>query len=518
MNLDPTTTKYLIRARIKADGVIEKPDVVGAVFGQTEGLLGNELDLRDLQKSARIGRIEVDIDSKKGKSEGIIHLPSSLDKVETAILAAALESIDRVGPCKAEIKVERVEDVRVVRRKTIIDRAKVLLNQILEESKGESDLLTEEVRSAVQTAEIVQWGPDRLPAGPNIGRSDAILVVEGRKDVLNLLKCGIKNAIAIEGTSVPKSIQEISKERITTAFVDGDRGGELIMRELLQTCEVDFVARAPPTREVEELPQKLVMKSLKNKIPAEQFAEMYGIAMPKREKEKAPAHLLLKKADAALPAEYHQEGAGFGPAPTEVREAAGEAPRARPEMERPERREPERREPREPREERREDRGPGRGGDRERGGRGDRGGDRDQKPGLFQRLRGGERREAPREAPREERGDREERREAPSPGKKLNPDQEKYKGILDSIAGSLTAVLLDKSGAELKRDIAVRELAETLKTGQNGIGAVVFDGVITQRLLDIAAEKQIPTIVGVKLGNVTKQPTEVTIWTRSDLS
>lgn len=505
MNLDPTTTKYLIRARIKADGVIEKPDVVGAVFGQTEGLLGNELDLRDLQKSARIGRIEVEIDSKKGKSEGIIHLPSSLDKVETAILAAALESIDRVGPCKAEIKVERVEDVRVVRRKTIIDRAKVLLNQILEESKGESDLLTEEVRTAVQTAEIVQWGPDRLPAGPNIGKSDAILIVEGRKDVLNLLKCGIKNAIAIEGTSVPKSIQELSKERISTAFVDGDRGGELIMRELLQTCEVDFVARAPPTREVEELPQKLVMKALKNKIPAEQFAEMYGIAMPKREKEKAPAHLLLAKADAALPAEYHKEPGGAPPV------AVTEPPVSRPPLERQER--PERGERRErpgdrergerpergPRDERRDQ--PPRGGDR----------DREQKPGLFQRLRGGERRE-------ERREEREERAPAPSMGKKLNPDQEKFKGILDSIAGSLTAVLLDKSGAEMKRDIAVRELAETLKQGSNGIGAVVFDGVITQRLLDIAAEKQIPTIVGVKLGNVTKQPTEVTIWTRSDLS
>ena len=57
MVIDPATTKYLIKAHIKADGIIEKSDVVGAIFGQTEGLLGDELDLRELQRSARVGRI-----------------------------------------------------------------------------------------------------------------------------------------------------------------------------------------------------------------------------------------------------------------------------------------------------------------------------------------------------------------------------------------------------------------------------------------------------------------------------
>src|SRR5438445_148598 len=124
MNIDPSTTKYLIQARLEAEGIVEKPDVVGAVFGQTEGLLGEELDLRDLQKSGRIGRIEVDVQSKKGRSEGTILIPSSLDQVETSILAAALETIDRVGPCKATIKVDKVEDVRVTKRNRIIERAR----------------------------------------------------------------------------------------------------------------------------------------------------------------------------------------------------------------------------------------------------------------------------------------------------------------------------------------------------------------------------------------------------------
>src|SRR5438445_792931 len=124
MNIDPSTTKYLIQARLEAEGIVEKPDVVGAVFGQTEGLLGEELDLRDLQKSGRIGRIEVDVQSKKGRSEGTILIPSSLDQVETSILAAALETIDRVGPCKATIKVDKVEDTRVTKRNKIIERAR----------------------------------------------------------------------------------------------------------------------------------------------------------------------------------------------------------------------------------------------------------------------------------------------------------------------------------------------------------------------------------------------------------
>src|SRR5256712_6626972 len=277
MTIDPGTMKYLISARLETDGIVEKPDVVGAIFGQTEGLLGEELDLRDLQKSGRIGRIEVEIDSRKGRSAGLVYIPSSLDQVETSIMAAALETIDRVGPCKAQIKVEKVEDVRITKRNKIIERAKQLLTSMLEGSKATGMDLLDEVRASVQVSAIVSYATERLPAGPNIDDSDAIIVVEGRQDVLNLLRSGIKNAIAVEGTNVPKTVQELSKEKVVTAFVDGDRGGDLILRGLLQVAEVDFIARAPRGREVEELTQKQIMKSLRNKIPAEQFVEMYGL-------------------------------------------------------------------------------------------------------------------------------------------------------------------------------------------------------------------------------------------------
>ena len=101
-------------------------------------------------------------------------------------------------------------------------------------------------------------------------------MVEGRADVLNLLKHGIKNAIAVEGTSIPETIIKLSKERIVTAFTDGDRGGELILKELLQVADVDYVARAPEGKEVEELTKKEIVKALRSKVPAEQvITEMF---------------------------------------------------------------------------------------------------------------------------------------------------------------------------------------------------------------------------------------------------
>ncbi len=499
MIIDPSTTKYLIKARINADGVIEKPDVVGAIFGQTEGLLGNELDLRDLQKSARIGRIEVEIDAKKGKSEGTILLPSSMDKVETAIIGAALESIDRVGPCKAQINVLGIEDVRVVRRKQIIDRAKALLQTIMDAATSDSDVITDEVRTAVQVAEITRFGPERLPAGPNAGKSDALIIVEGRNDVLNLLKHGIKNAIAVEGTSVPKAVAEITRESVTTAFVDGDRGGELILRELLQTCEIDFVARAPPTREVEELPQKLIMKALKNKIPAEQYAEMAGIPYKRPEGCQKDRAFVEK---AILQQERELDKMGGAEIAVEVggRQRPGGMPAPGPRgperrEERREERPQERREP--PREERREaPREERRGGPE----------DEPRKRGFFGRLRGG-REEG------EERGPG----PGPEPARVFSSDQERFRGLLDQLQGSLKAVLLGSGGAEVQKDIAVRDLAETLKNANGPIEAVVFDGVITQRLLDIAVDKKIKHVVGAKIGNVTKRPKEIDVLTRDDL-
>jgi len=266
-----TTTKYLIHAQITANGIVEKPDVVGAVFGQTEGLLSNDLDLRELQRTGRIGRIQVNIHSNSGRAKGEIVIPSSLDRVETAILAASLETINRVGPCEAEIRTTKVEDVRAVKREQVVNRAKEIYKNMVESVGPTSMRMIEEVREAMRIHEISEYGEDRLPAGPSINTSDAIIVVEGRSDVLNLLKYGIKNTVAVEGVSVPHSIGELSKKRTTTAFVDGDRGGELILKELLQIGKVDYITRAPRGKEVEDLKKEEVLVALRDKVPTAQF-------------------------------------------------------------------------------------------------------------------------------------------------------------------------------------------------------------------------------------------------------
>ena len=266
-----TTTKYLIHAQITANGIVEKPDVVGAVFGQTEGLLSNDLDLRELQRTGRIGRIQVNIHSNSGRAKGEIVIPSSLDRVETAILAASLETINRVGPCEAEIHTTKVEDVRAVKREQVVNRAKEIYKNMVESVGPTSMKMIEEVREAMRVHEISEYGDDRLPAGPSIHTSDAIIVVEGRSDVLNLLKYGIKNTVAVEGVSVPQSIGDLSKKRTTTAFVDGDRGGELILKELLQIGDVDYITRAPKGKEVEDLEKDEVLIALRDKVPTAQF-------------------------------------------------------------------------------------------------------------------------------------------------------------------------------------------------------------------------------------------------------
>lgn len=277
LNVDPNITKYMIKAKIFTDGVVEKPDVVGAIFGQTEGLLGDELDLRDLQKSGKIGRIEVEIDSKKGRTEGYALIPSGLDQVESSILAASLETIDRIGPCKAKVEIEVIEDVRIQKRHKVVERAEELYKKMSEAGKTVSESIIQSVREEVELGEILTFGEDKLPAGPAIKDSDSIIVVEGRNDVLNLLKYGIKNTIAVQGTNIPKSVQKLSKERTVTVFLDGDRGGDLILREMLQVAEVDFVARAPPGTEVEELTYKQIVKALRYKTPVEQYLSMRGM-------------------------------------------------------------------------------------------------------------------------------------------------------------------------------------------------------------------------------------------------
>jgi len=287
--ISPVAAKYIVHSTITIDGIVDRPDVIGAIFGQTEGLLGNDLELRELQRSGRIGRIEVNMNTSGGKTNGEIIIPSSLDKTETAIVAAALEIIQRIGPCNAKIEVKNIEDVRTSKRQFVIERAKELLKELTEETLPDSQELADEVAQSVRMLEVSEYGKERLSSGPAIDESDEIIIVEGRADVLNLLKHGFKNAIAMNGTSVPQTIKDLTRKKTCTVFVDGDRGGDLIIRELLSVAEVDFVTKAPDGKEVEEITKKEIHKSLRGRITAEQVKLEMGIDENGALREEAPS-------------------------------------------------------------------------------------------------------------------------------------------------------------------------------------------------------------------------------------
>ncbi|WP_423999644.1 DNA primase DnaG [Haloarcula salina] len=310
------TAKYLIHADITAAGVVERSDVVGAVFGQTEGLLGDELDLRDLQDSKKVGRIDVEIRSEGGQSFGEITVASGLDKVETAILAAALETIDQVGPCRAEIEVSEIEDVRSAKRREVVERATELLNAFEEQSVRTEDIV-ETVRQQVRVADITDY--EGFPAGPRVEDSDAIVIVEGRSDVLQLLKYGIKNAVAVEGTDVPAAIADLTVDRTVTSFLDGDRGGDLILKELAQVGDVDYVAVTPDGKSVEDLSRSEVMTALRDKVPYDVVADAETLDAVRDESSRA---------DESTTADGGAVGAAASPAAAEPRDAASAEERA----------------------------------------------------------------------------------------------------------------------------------------------------------------------------------------------
>jgi DNA primase len=259
--------KYHIHAEIRTSGVVERSDVVGAIFGQTEGLLGDELDLRDLQEASKIGRIDVSVDSEGGRSFGTVTIASGLDRVETAVLAAALETIERVGPCRADCTIIGIEDARAAKRRKLVDRATDLLADIEEETMTSENLI-DAVRQRARVEDITEY--EGIPAGPRVADSDAIIVVEGRADVRRLLRFGIKNAIGVEGTDIPDAVASLTRERTTTAFLDGDRGGDLILQELEQVGDVDYVAFAPSKQSVEDLDRSAIMAALRKKVPYDQ--------------------------------------------------------------------------------------------------------------------------------------------------------------------------------------------------------------------------------------------------------
>lgn len=394
--------KYNIILKFEVDGIVDKPDVIGAIFGQTENLFGEEFDLRELQDKGRIGRIVVDMKQKGNKTEGEVVIPSNLDKIETSLIAAMVENVDKVGPYNANFQLKEIQDIRAERINKIIERAKQILSSWSKEKTFDIREVIYEISSAVRTAELIEYGPNKLPAGPDVEKDPNLIIVEGRADVINLLRYGYKNIVAIEGAQekIPQEVIDLSKQKKTViAFLDGDHGGDLILKELLShNVKIDFVARAPQGREVEELTGKEIAKALSNMMPLTQY---------------------LKKQQEAQKAEIQQVAQPQPQPATTVT--------------------------------------------------------------LTINL----------------------------PANVLE-DAKKLMGTLEGIFYDANWNPVDK--------VQVRDMIPKLESYQdNKIAYMIFDGVITQRLVELASQKNIKLVIGTRIGGITKKPDNVEILTFNDI-
>lgn len=399
-------------------GFPSRSDLIGAIFGQTEGLFGNTLDLRELQKTGRLGRIDVELNTKENRTTGSIAVPTGMDQATTSLLAAAIESIERVGPYNCNVQLTAIEDIREKRRKIIVDRAKHILQRWSADTRSGSAEALKEITDVAKVHDIVSYGPDNVPAGPEAALSNELIVVEGRADIALLLKTGYKNCVAVNGVTVPKSVVDLTlkKERVT-ALVDGDRVGDMILRELSRVGKVDFVAKAPSGREIEELSPSELIDLLGKRVPLSDYIAKLG--------QKAPE------------------------APIEARER-----------------------PVEPRVERR----------------------------VEPRV---EARERPRPPPEIK--------------ERLPPEiKEKLKPYTEAVQGKLTSFVLGMNG-EVIAEVPVIQLVDKLKE-INAFSFVVMDGIVTQRVVDMALSKKASVVVGERIGELEKRPSGLSILTVKEFS
>jgi DNA primase len=394
--------KYIIKLYFETEGIVDKPDVIGAIFGQTENLFGEEFDLRELQDKGRLGRIVVEMETKGGKTKGTIEIPSNLDRIETALIASMVESVEKIGPYPAKFELKEIQDIRAEKLKKIIDRAKEILTNWSKEKTLDIKEVLNEISSAVKTGEITEFGPEKLPAGPDVLTDPNLIIVEGRADIINLLRYGYRNTVAVEGASgrIPQSVIDLSKQKNTViAFLDGDHGGDLILKELLNAnVKIDYVARAPQGREVEELTGKEIAKALSNMVPISQYLK----------KQQETPQVIVKTPE---------ETVTVIQPPREV------------EIQIP--------------------------------------------PSALEEIK--------------------------------------------KLPGTLEGIMFDENWNPVEK-VQVRDIIPKLEAmSENKVAYIVFDGVITQRLLELAASKKVKLLVGVRIGGINKSLDNVKILTMSDI-
>ncbi len=439
-----STVKYVIKTEFTVEGIVDKHDIIGAIFGQSEGLIGEEMDLKELQKNGKLGRIEVEAETKSGKTLGTLTIPSSLDRVQTSILAAAIESVDKVGPCNSEFKTDTIEDARREKRKVVTERAKELLLK-MGLDMPETQELTESIREKARTSDLKEIGVEKIAIGPEAETSEELILVEGRADVINLLKHGIKNVAGVGGARVPLTIVNLAKGKHVTVFVDGDRGGDIIARQLGRAIKIEFISKAPDGKEVEELTLKEILSSLRKKV------EFSADFEPRRDTRTRP-----QRERTGRPPE--RRGSRFGT---------------------------DRRSPSRPRSD-------------SLGPRTRSFGNRDDRPPRSRSF--GDRRERPSPG----RGRSFGRQGDVSEFKKEYPlkanDLGDFTKPMKELEGSLKARVLDDKKKVIK-ELNVRDLLKEMGKFK-GVDSIVLDGIITKRLLDEAGKNKVKQLIGVKKGRI----------------
>ena len=267
--------KYHVKLKFEVDGIVEKADIIGAIFGQTEGLLGPEMNLNELQKVSKVGRIEVNVDTKSNTTKGDALLPMSTDISTAALISAAIESIDKVGPFQGKFLLVGIDDIRAIKKKIIVDRAKKIIQEWATKTISEGEEMLRDVYDASKPGKLTTFGKAQLACGTGVFDSPYIILVEGRADVINLLRAGFDNSIAIEGAKIDETITNLTSGKKVIAFLDGDRAADLILKELQGLVKIDKVLRAPAGKEVEECTPLEISDILKDVI--EPTTEQYEV-------------------------------------------------------------------------------------------------------------------------------------------------------------------------------------------------------------------------------------------------
>jgi DNA primase len=432
------TIKYEIKAKYEITGVVEKPDIVGAIFGQSEGMLGSDMDLKDLQQAGKIGRIEISVNKAKGKTYGDIIVPSSLDQVKTSILAATIETVEKVGPCEANVKIISIRDTRKEKREQITDRAKQLLQKMQKFESVESSELSDNLKSSIRTEKAINY--KGMTAGPEVLSSKQIIVVEGRADVLKLLSYGINNAIEMNGSNITKDLEKLCREKEVIVLIDGDRGGDLNAKKLASLTDIEYVAKAPDGKEVEELTQKEILISLKRRQTLRDFNNPHKHSNNRdnynRNDRRGNTH-----------GNYRNDRRGSYNNRRDTRSNNRYS----------------------------------RDGDfRER----------------FDPFKNNYRRSTTKNPTQ----NRVEEKDSRAPIKENTLNVSNFSNDFEKIKGKKKARLFDEKNKKIK-DVAVKDLADALSKSRKKINTILMDGIVTKRLAETAKENNIKNIIGIRKSN-----------------